>query len=835
MAHHPLGSIPSFVSTHRTAGSRKSLFPFALALLALAPSTSAVALTSTTTTLTVTNSGSAVTTVPALTVVTLTATVKAGSAPVKPGQVNFCDATATHCTDIHLLGTAQLTNAGTAVMKLRPGIGDHSYKAVFRGTKTDAGSFSSDSTLTVTGKHATETTIAQSSPTPENYTLTATVTGTGWGAGPSGPVSFLDTSNGNAVLGTEDLGAGITSLSLTNPQTPALSGPSYSIAVADFNGDGIPDLVVAIDNYTSGLPNSPGLVAIVLGNGDGTFTVAASSETGDGGAESIVAADFNGDGKPDLAVTNYGGAVTILLGNGNGTFTTAQDSPNVGEGPSSLTAGDFNGDGKLDLALVNNSASTLTILLGKGDGTFTATSASPTKIYGGPGSIASGDFNGDGKLDLAVAYGTNDTPTVSVYLGNGDGTFTAAASPETGVSPAAIAMGDFDGDGNLDLAVTCQKMITILLGKGDGTFTTEDISTGDNGGWGIAVGDFNLDGVPDLAIGIGVGGTEEPDSVELMLGKGDGTFAVATNWQLASPSRILSSSISATDLNGDGVPDLATVDVYTGPSPGVAVLLTQLTQTATAAVTGISLRPNTGIHQVVASYPGDSNYNSSVSGTTGLPTAQLTFSTTSVAFGTQEVGDSTSAVAIYLTNTSSSTQTLSSIKLGGTAPTAFATSNTCGASLTVGAECRIGVRFAPKAVGAAAATITVTDSATNSPQTITLNGTGVSAPDATVSLSKTSMPFGNELVGYSTVAEPIYVTNTSTVTLYFGSITLGGTNASSFVTSNTCGATLAPGVECRIGVRFVPQATGPLSASITVTDNTSTSPQTISLTGTGVN
>ena len=180
-------------------------------------------------------------------VVMLTATVTAGSSAVKTGRLNFCDATATYCTDIHLLGTAQLTSAGTAALKLRPGIGSHSYKAVFVGTNSDAASSSSPSALTVTGKYPTTATIAQGG-SSGNYTLTATVAGYVNEAGlaaPTGTVSFLDTGNGDSVLGTASLGTGASGLGWLNSQTPPTGGKPSFVVVGDFNGDGIPDLAVA--------------------------------------------------------------------------------------------------------------------------------------------------------------------------------------------------------------------------------------------------------------------------------------------------------------------------------------------------------------------------------------------------------------------------------------------------------------------------------------------------------------------------------------------------------------------------------------------------------------
>jgi hypothetical protein len=220
----------------------------------------------TTTTLAISSGGGSVTTVASGTVVTLTATVIAGSTSVKTGQVSFCDASATYCTDIHILGTAQLTNAGTAIFKLRPGIGSHSYKAVFLGTNTDSGSASGASALGVTGQYPTATIIAATG-NPGDYTLTATVASTDHTSGavaPTGTVSFLDTSFGNAVVGTAPLGSGTTGVSFLGSQTPGIGDGPSSVATGDFNGDGIPDLAVANQAGSS--------VTILFGNGNGTFT-----------------------------------------------------------------------------------------------------------------------------------------------------------------------------------------------------------------------------------------------------------------------------------------------------------------------------------------------------------------------------------------------------------------------------------------------------------------------------------------------------------------------------------------------------------------------------------
>jgi hypothetical protein len=592
-----------------------------LFLLVFAGGDRAWAAASTTTTLTVTSAGIAVTSVESGTVVTLTATVTAGSTAVTVGTVNFCDASAKYCTDIHLLGTAQLTMAGPAVFKFRPGIGSHSYKAVFRGTKSNADSTSSTATLTVTkfGVYTTSTTIAQSA-NAGSYTLTATVDGLGLlRAAPTGTVSFLDSSNGNALLGTVTLGAGTAILGFLGSSSPSATGEEpMSIAVGDFNGDGIPDLAVANKGGDD--------VTALLGNGDGTFTAMASLATGS--ADSIVVGDFNGDGIPDLvAVGRYG--MAVFLGNGDGTFRAAPSSAyDYGGILPSIAVGDFNGDGILDLAGVNGGDDSVTVLLGNGDGTFTAMATSPA-TGGEPVSIAVGDFNGDGIRDLAVVNeGSN---TVTVLLGNGDGTFTTtAASPATGSSPRYIALGDFNGDGFLDLAVAnCgSDTVTVLLGNGDGTFQTAVSQAAGSEPISIAVGDFNGDGFLDLAVA-----NYGSDTVTMLLGNGDGTFTATAT----SPATgIGPDSIAVGDFNGDGIPDLAVANYFRNT---VTVELAT-NQSATATANGIVLAVATGTHLVLASYPGDSNYAASTSYTTSLTAAQgtpmvaLTASANSVPYGT---------------------------------------------------------------------------------------------------------------------------------------------------------------------------------------------------------
>ena len=613
----------------------------------------------TVTALAVTSGAGAVTTVPAGIVVTLTATVNAGSTTVTVGQVNFCDASASNCTDIHLLGTSQLTAAGTAILRFRPGIGNHSYKAVFSGTNNDAGSSSSPSALAVTGTTgtlATTTTIAETG-SWGNYALTATVTESGGTIPPAGTVSFLDTSNGNAVLAAPTLGAAVAGLDWPNPQRITTSNLTQAVALGDFNGDGIPDVATTGGTYAQPL-------VILLGNADGSYTTAPALSLPTYFLGSMAVADFNGDGKQDLALLDAAAkAVIILLGNGDGTFQMAASSPAVAQDSNQIVAGDFNGDGNQDLAV---SAVTSTILLGNGDGTFNA--APNVSLGASPYAIALGDFNRDGNLDLAVSY--PNSHIISIMLGNGDGTFALPnhiAAFQTPGTPIGVA--DFNGDGKLDLALGVNDAstvggvgdsVTILAGNGDGTFSyapsgpLESLASITS----IIVGDFNGDGVPDLAV------TDEFGTLIVYVANGSGSFTAYTPPTLVSGFG-LALVCAVGDLNGDGRPDLA----LGGYAPIISLYTTEPTETATAAA-NISLS-GAGQHLVDGSYSGDSNYNSSLSGTLsllGMPAATTTTTLSTSATSVDEQQKITLTATVHGNSPAGSVTFLNGATSLGTAP-----------------------------------------------------------------------------------------------------------------------------------------------------------------------
>lgn len=445
----------------------------------------------------------------------------------------------------------------------------------------------------------------------------------------------------------------------------------------------------------------------------------------------------------------------------------------TGSAPPSVTTADFNGDGKLDLAVANQNSNTVSILLGNGDGTFQSQVdyAAGSHAY----EICVGDFNGDGKQDLAVADNTTEG-AVSILLGNGDGTFQAPASYSINGSPEAVAVGDFNGDGNPDLVTANNNTpgtVSVLLGNGDGTFRAPvDYEVGGEP-VSVAVGDLNGDGKLDLAVtdyGSAVG-----TMISILLGNGDGTFQTQTEYVTGSAPRW----VTMADLNGDGKLDLAvanqdstTVSVFLGKGDGTF-------QPRMDFTTGFG--PTSVI---AADFNGD--------GRLDLSTANFSFGsccgkTVSILLGN---GDGTfQAHMDYATPLGPNQVAVGDFNGDGTLDLASANFNS--------------------------------------------NSVSVLLQSTTVSLSGNSLKFPTQLVGTTSAAQTVTLTNTGAISLTVSNVTITGTNSTDFGETNTCNSGVPPGGSCTIRVTFNPTAKGTRTGALTITDNAAGSPQTVSLTGTG--
>lgn len=425
---------------------------------------------------------------------------------------------------------------------------------------------------------------------PARQSLALSVTGEG--------VTVLSTDNSTPATGYPAFLPAVT--------YPIRGGNSSAVAVADVDGDGKPDLITV-----SGLggPNGDGLVDVLLGNGDGTFKSGSTFDSGGGFPESVVVADLNHDGKPDLVVANCGtfigggycssgsrGVVSVFLGKGDGTFQSATTYDAGGYSAVQVAVADVNLDGKLDLLVAVGEG--VTVLLGNGDGTFQAASAPWGESAT---SIAVADVNSDGRPDLLVLPGESDNleAVMNVFLGNGDGSFQPPVSYRVpGVlSALGLAVADINQDSKLDVVAVgvgengnLPGKVGVLLGNGDGTFTQGGTyGTGGRFVFSVAIADVNGDGIPDVVVGNCTSTcVSEDGSVAVLVGTRYGFRSAALYDSGLTSARY----VAAVDLNGDGKPDLVAGHYFTN---SVSVLLNQTVPFGYPTSTSLtsSLNPST--------------------------------------------------------------------------------------------------------------------------------------------------------------------------------------------------------------------------------------------------
>jgi hypothetical protein len=446
--------------------------------------------------------------------------------------------------------------------------------------------------------------------------------------------------------------------------------------------------------------------------------------------------------------------------NATSTYIAVKLTAAVGATPFQLTDGDFNKDGKLDLAVSNFSDSTLSILLGNGDGTFQPQQTFST--LNSPFGIATGDLNGDGITDLVVG---NDSTGLNIFLGdaNGDGGFTAGISLGGGNCPLLPVLADFNHDGNLDIVVgnECGQGIEVYLGNGDGTFGPLIPVTGSDEVFGMVVADFNGDGILDLAAA-----DYGNSSVDIYLGLGDGTFGTVT--QIPVASEII--TLITGDFNVDGKVDLVGgselntgITIFYGNGDG-----TFPTQSSVVA---------TGSYRALAAEDLNGDGALDIIGINSGGAVQVWFSAAEGSFQSpQTIGSSGGDYGVTLGNFATS---------GGLD---IATGNNSADQVAI---------FVP-----------------------------------TVVISPSSEDFGLVSVGSSS-QQSFSVTNDTSSTVTISGISFTGTNPGDFSEINTCSSPLATAGICTVTVTFTPAAIGVRAAVLTVTDNAPGSPQTATLTGTG--
>ena len=355
------------------------------------------------------------------------------------------------------------------------------------------------------------------------------------------------------------------------PQIYNLNPLPHDMAIADFTGDGAPDIATVISGGTQ--------VGVLLNNGDGTFTRAPYLPAG--APRSIAAADFNHNGTVDLAVvgantvSGTGGVVEIFQGNGNGTFARPPTRYNLAAGGPAVVAADLTGDGWDDLVVATSQR--VAVLINEQDGVF----AKPVYYTIGddhPTGLVVGDFNHDGVPDIAVSNGRQGYVTVLLGNKNAPGTFGAPNFFPTGGNPVGLTEGDFNNDGNIDLAVVNSQFkgntVATLIGNGDGTFRAPSLFRTANFSDAIVAGDFSGNGNQDLVVGTFEG------ALTLYPGNGNGTFGTAIRFSGGAYAQV----VETADLNGDGKPDLVVT-----PHGGVRVLLNTTGSTVTPPPVGNSL------------------------------------------------------------------------------------------------------------------------------------------------------------------------------------------------------------------------------------------------------
>jgi hypothetical protein len=627
-----------------------------------------------------------------------------------------------------------------------------------------------------------------------------------------GAAQFTLTVNGANFIAASTVNWGSTALATTFVSNKQLTATVTAALIATGGTGWI--------TVTSPVPGggTSNVLYLPVANSVSAINMVSLSSTVGTGPLGVGEGDFNGDGLLDLAAVNdSGGNVTILLGNGDGTFVT-HGTYAVGSRPLDVAVADVNGDGHLDLIVGHDTVFGPSVLLGDGTGTFVLQAALST--ISNPEKPIIADIDHDGRLDIVVdSYsGTG----VYFYKGNGDGTFQTAVSIGGASSTFDVALGDFNEDGNLDVVATHEattNSMYIFFGHGDGTFQAPVVSTPMASAWAIALADLNKDGHLDIAVSNRSGG-----GIVALLGNGDGTLQTPTTVVATGSYQ----SIAAGDLNVDGNVDIvgassSTLQYIPGNGDGTF----QASQSLGAISTSYEI--------VLGNFATGGGFGVGAigSGTTIKVFLQtLSLSPSTVTFGNVGVGTASPAHMVTVTNNTSNTVTFSGISFTGTNPADFSQTNTCTTPLVSAGTCTVSVTLTPSVVGPRSAVLSLADNAPGSPHTVPLSGTGLAVSVA--DLAPIGLAFSTQHLGTASSAQTVTLSNSGGAALNSIVISVVGTNSADFGQTNTCGTTVPASLNCTILVTFTPSQAGSESALLNIVDNAAGSPQTVALSGTGV-
>ncbi len=594
------------------------------------------------------------------------------------------------------------------------------------------------------------------------------------------------------------------SSSFTFTQKPIFPN-CVGVAVGDFNNDGLLDVAWG---------SSDGSLYVSLGDGKGGFQAPIPSSRA--GSAVMIAADFNGDGNLDLAVDGGTGTISIYLGDGHGNLTYKSLVSTYG-GDSPLAIADFDQDGILDIytAGSNTGQQYFEIYAGNGDGTFRIVGSYYTSYFSEFPAV--GDFNANGWLDLVISESQQDSmeffsggsggfsdggsiPYGAVHpiaadmnrdgkldvlngcilLGNGHGTFTQGGCPQFGGNP--VATGDFDGDGQLDAALSdpsgSPPQLVIALGAGDGTFKKSfEFPAGLSGGP-SAIGDFNNDGWLDVVTEDGylmLQTTASLTPVKLAFGN--------QNVKTTSPPQPATLTnlgmrplvVKRIGINGTNRRDFAQTNNCGSSLPAGSSCQIQVTFTP--------LQAGARLASLFVNYDGVGSPQMVALSGTGIAPATVSLTPSQLTFATRLIHTVSKAQIATLTNTGDLDVNISSIGTSGP----FPETNNCPPTLAAGNGCQISVQFAPTTRGPANGTLSVTDDAQGSPQTVALSGEGM-----VVRLSPQGINFADQKVGTKSSPVPVEVINVDSNPVAITQIIIGGADATDFADQSKCGSSIPP-------------------------------------------